>query len=85
MAVKMVDLHTFADMAGVKYSTMRKYHQRSVQRRREAEQDRSVVIADWMLPPPTATIGQSPAWSETVAKRWIAGRPRAGEKKDSGK
>lgn len=77
MTVKMVDLHGFAELAGVKYSTMRKYHQRSTQRRREAVEDKSVQVADWMLPEPTATIGQSPAWSMAAAKKWIASRPRA--------
>lgn len=80
MAVKMLDLKAFAELAGVAYSTMRKYHQRATQRRREAAEDSTVQVAEWMLPPPDATVGQSPAWSERTAKKWIESRPRAGAK-----
>lgn len=78
MPQKLLDLRAFAEKAGVQYSTMRKYHQRAQQRRREHEADPSVEVAEWMLPEPDATVGQSPVWFERTAQKWIDKRPRAG-------
>ncbi|AMS03078.1 hypothetical protein SEA_LEONARD_86 [Gordonia phage Leonard] len=78
MAQRQLDLVAFAELAGVKYSTMRKYHQKAIQRRKEAAADKSVTVPPWMMPPPDGHVGQSPFWHERTARKWIDARPRAG-------
>lgn len=73
---KVVGLREFAAMAGVAESAMRKYHYRSNARRREIAAGKAEKMADWMLPEPDVTIGQSPGWFEQTARNWIESRPR---------
>ena len=74
---KQLTLVEFAELAGVKYSTMRKYHQRSMKRRTEVAAGEADEVAPWMLPAPDGRIGQMPYWYETTARKWIEARPRA--------
>ena len=81
MTQKALDLRAFAKLAGLEYSTMRKYHQRAAQRRAEVEAGTAEQVADWMLPPPDAIIGRTPMWYANTAQKWIDSRPRAGAAK----
>ncbi|URC17705.1 hypothetical protein SEA_TARDUS_90 [Gordonia phage Tardus] len=81
---KLIGIKEFADLAGVSYTTMRKYHSRARRRRREAAADPTIKVAEWMLPPPDEEIGQSPAWKLSTAQKWIdarATRPPTGFKR----
>lgn len=80
MTQKVVDLRAFAKLAGLEYSTMRKYHQRAAQRRAEVAAGTADSVAEWMLPAPDAVVGRTPMWFERTANKWIANRPRAGAK-----
>ncbi|QGJ95866.1 hypothetical protein J1770_gp81 [Gordonia phage EMoore] len=71
---KMLDLVEFAALAGVKYATMRKYHQRASRRRREVASGDAKKVAEWMLPEPDGRIGQMPWWYESTARKWIEAR-----------
>ncbi|QKY78535.1 helix-turn-helix DNA binding domain protein [Gordonia Phage Zitch] len=71
---KMIDLREFAELAGVSYTTMRKYHSRARRRRREAATDPTIKVASWMLPAPDEQIGQSPAWKLSTAQKWVDAR-----------
>ncbi|QDH93241.1 DNA binding protein [Gordonia phage Verity] len=81
---KMIDLREFAELAGVSYTTMRKYHSRARRRRREAAADPTLKVPPGMVPPPDEQIGQSPAWKLSTAQKWIdarAERPPTGFKR----
>ena len=66
MTQKVVDLRAFAKLAGLEYSTMRKYHQRAAQRRAEVAAgtaDSVAVVAEsWMVP-------ENPSGRPSAARR----------------
>lgn len=77
MAEKLHDLRSFAEVAGVKYTTMRRYHATATKRRAEAAADPEVKLPAWLIPPPDDRVGQSPVWRDRTVRKWIESRPRA--------
>lgn len=80
MTDQPLTLRDLAKLAGLEYSTMRKYHQRSTQRRKEIAEGTAESMAEWMLPAPDLVAGKTPLWQPATAQAWVDNRPRAGTK-----
>lgn len=78
MPDKPLTLGDLAQLAGVKHSTMKKYHQRATQRRKEIAEGTATEMAEWMLPEPDLVAGKTPLWYPATAQAWLDHRPRAG-------
>lgn len=79
----LLDLRAAAEVAEVKYRTMRNYHQTAERHRRLAEESGdTTLIRPGDLPPPDGVpggvIGRSPVWKLSTIKKWMRDRPGRG-------
>ena len=78
-APTLLDLRAAAEVAEVKYRTMRNYHQTAERHRRLAVQSNDPsYIRPGDLPPPDQTYGRSPIWKLSTIKKWMRERPGRG-------
>jgi hypothetical protein len=71
-APKLQDLRGAADLLGMRYETVRHYHQAAERNRRE---DR---VRPGDFPPPDQQFGRSPVWKTATLLRWQRRRPGRG-------
>lgn len=78
-APTLLDLRAAAEVAEVKYRTMRNYHQTAERRRRlAAEKNDPSIIRPGDLPPPDEIYGRSPVWKLSTINAWKRTRPGRG-------
>lgn len=78
-APTLLDLGRAAEVAGVRYRTMRNYHQTAERHRREAENTGNPnLVRPGDLPAPDDVYGRSPVWKLSTINRWLRERPGRG-------
>jgi hypothetical protein len=75
----LLDLKRAAEVVGVRYRTMRNYHQIAERHRRlAAEKNDPSYIRPGDLPPPDDVYGRSPVWKLSTIERFVRQRPGRG-------
>lgn len=71
-AARLLDMAQIAERIGVQPQTVRAYHAKAEQRRRQND------VKPGDMPPPDQYYGRTPVWKQSTVDRWHRKRPGQG-------